>query len=106
MNYLADKLATIFGYTVSDIVNINKELLFKQVRSQCLFNQGEMMVTQLFANFKTENFSLWVKLNWNFWMEVKRELKERYKRDYKNLRTKYWRLAGILKETNDLFYDT
>jgi hypothetical protein len=38
-------------------------------------------------------------------MEAKRELKKRYKRDYKDLRAEYWRLAGILKETNDLFYD-
>jgi hypothetical protein len=38
-------------------------------------------------------------------MKAKRELKERYKRDYKDLRAKYWRLAGILKETNGLFYD-
>jgi hypothetical protein len=57
MNYSAEKLAAIFGCTVSDIVNINKEILFEQVRSQCPFNQGEM-VTQLLANLKTEDFGL------------------------------------------------
>jgi hypothetical protein len=57
MNYLADKLAAIFGCTVSNIMDINKEFLFKQVRTQCPFNQGEM-VTQFFANFKTEDFGL------------------------------------------------
>jgi hypothetical protein len=104
MNYSAEKLAVIFGCTVSDIMDINKEILFEQVRTQCLFNKGEM-VTQFFANLKTEDFGLWVKLNRNFWMEAKRELKKRYKRDYKDLRAKYWRLADILKETNGLFYD-
>jgi hypothetical protein len=63
------------------------------------------MVIQLLANLKTKDFGLWVKLNRNFWMEAKHELEERYKRDHKNLRAKYWRLAGILKETDDLFYD-
>jgi hypothetical protein len=38
-------------------------------------------------------------------MEAKRELEEKYKRNYKDLKAKYWRLAGILKETNNLFYD-
>jgi hypothetical protein len=38
-------------------------------------------------------------------MEAKRELEKRYKKDYKDLRAEYWRLAGILKETNGLFYD-
>jgi hypothetical protein len=104
MNYLADKLAAIFGCIVSNIMDINKKILFEQIRNQCPFNQREM-VTQLFANLKIEDFGLWVKFNWNFWMEAKRELKERYKRDYKDLRVEYWRLVGILKETNDLFYD-
>jgi hypothetical protein len=104
MNYSAEKLAIIFGCTVSDIMDINKEILFEQVRTQCPFNQGEMVI-QFFANLKTEDFGPWVKLNRNFWMEAKRELKKRYKRDYKDLRAEYWRLAGILKETNDLFYD-
>jgi hypothetical protein len=63
------------------------------------------MVTQFLANLKTKDFGPWVKLNQNFWMEAKRELEERYKRDYKDLRAEYWRLAGILEETNDLFYD-
>jgi hypothetical protein len=40
---------------------------------------GEM-VTQFFANLKTEDFGPWVKLNRNFWMEAKRELEERYKK--------------------------
>jgi hypothetical protein len=57
MNYSADKLAKIFGCTVSDIMDINKELLLEQARSQCPFNQGEM-VTQLLANLKTEDFGL------------------------------------------------
>jgi hypothetical protein len=73
MNYSAEKLAAIFGCTVSDIMDINKKILFEQVRSQCLFNQGEMVI-QLLANLKTKNFSPWVKLNRNFWMEAKREL--------------------------------
>jgi hypothetical protein len=38
-------------------------------------------------------------------MKAKHELKERYKKDFKDLKAEYWRLAGILKETNDLFYD-
>jgi hypothetical protein len=54
MNYSADKLAEIFRCTVSDIMDINKELLFEQVRS---YNQGKM-VTQLLANLKTEDFGL------------------------------------------------
>jgi hypothetical protein len=79
MNYSAEKLAAIFGCIVSDIMDINKEILFKQVRTQCPFNQGEI-VTQFFANFKTKDFSPWVKLNWNFWMEAKRELNIRHKK--------------------------
>jgi hypothetical protein len=55
MNYSAEKFATIFGCTVSDIMDINKEILFEQVRTQCSFNQGEI-VTQFFANLKTKDF--------------------------------------------------
>jgi hypothetical protein len=79
MNYLAEKLAVIFGYTVSDIMDINKEILFEQVRTQCPFNQGEI-VTQFFANLKTKDFGSWVKLNRNFWMKAKRELEEKHKK--------------------------
>jgi hypothetical protein len=57
MNYSAEKLAIIFGCTVSDIMDINKEILFKKVKTQCPFNQGEI-VTQFFANLKTKDFGL------------------------------------------------
>jgi hypothetical protein len=65
MNYSAEKLAVIFGCTVFDIMDINKEILFEQVRTQCPFNQREI-VTQFFANLKTKDFGPWVKLNRNF----------------------------------------
>jgi hypothetical protein len=35
MNYSAEKLAVIFGCTVSDIMDINKEILFEKVKTQC-----------------------------------------------------------------------
>jgi hypothetical protein len=79
MNYSAEKLAAIFGCTVSDIMDINKEILFEQVRTQCPFNQGEI-VTQFFANLKAKDFGPWVKFNRNFWMEAKRELNIRHKK--------------------------
>jgi hypothetical protein len=33
MNYSANKLATIFGCTVSDIININRKILFEQLKN-------------------------------------------------------------------------
>jgi hypothetical protein len=34
MNYSADKLATIIGCTVSDIMDINRKILFEQIKTQ------------------------------------------------------------------------
>jgi hypothetical protein len=73
MNYLADKLAAIFGCTVSDIVDINKEILFEQVRSQCPFN-----VYNIAENYvkllPTRDFGYWIMFNQNIWISASKEL--------------------------------
>jgi hypothetical protein len=79
MNYSADKLAAIFGCTVTGIMDINREILFEQVRSQCPFNVYD--IAYYFVRGRpTEDFGPWVKLNQNTWVSACKELWKRHKK--------------------------
>jgi hypothetical protein len=79
MNYSADKLATIFGCTVTDIMNINRKLLFEQVRSQCPFNVYDI-ADYYVKVLPSEDFGFWIMFNRNIWISVCKELWKRHKK--------------------------
>jgi hypothetical protein len=62
MNYSADKLTIIFGCIVSNIVDINKEILFEQVRSQCFFNVYDIAENYI-KLLPTGDFGFWIMFN-------------------------------------------
>jgi hypothetical protein len=62
MNYSADKLTVIFGCTVSDIMNINKELLFEQIKNQCPFNVYDIAENYV-KLLSTGDFGYWIMFN-------------------------------------------
>jgi hypothetical protein len=62
MNYSADKLVAIFGCTVFDIMDINKEILFEQIRSQCPFNIYDIAENYV-KLLSTKDFGYWIMFN-------------------------------------------
>lgn len=79
MNYSASKLASIFGCAVSDIMDINKEILLERSRTQCPLTIPDI-IKEFIAVLPTSNFGPWLKINQNFWRETYRELWSRHEK--------------------------
>jgi hypothetical protein len=100
MNYSADKLTAIFGCTVSDIVDINKEILFEQIRSQCLFNVYDIAENYI-KLLPTGDFGYWIMFNRNIWVLANKKLWKRHKKAEEI----YYDALEECKKARDEFYE-
>lgn len=80
MTYTAKKLATIFGCTVSDLMDINRAILLEQCRKQNPFEIPEI-IAYILKYIPNENLGPHLlKINMIWKVETMRELKVRYKK--------------------------
>ncbi|PKY57951.1 hypothetical protein RhiirA4_479415 [Rhizophagus irregularis] len=99
MAYTAEKLATIFGCTVPDLIAINREILLEQCSKQSPLKVLEIVV-EMVENLPSDEFGKHLKMNRLWYYCCKNELWKRHK----EAEEAYNRAADECKKTLKVHY--